>query len=146
MSSARVKRVPKKRTLVGIALVGLTAFGACSNADAPEPKAPGVTAGPGQEPGSTATTVTSSDGTAAQPDDGTVAVKGTVASVSGNSVRLTQPDRGIALIELTSSTEYRLSEGEDGTVADVVAGAQVLATGEVSGDRLRSSLLTVLTY
>ena len=75
-------------------------------------------------------------------------VRGTVASVdrSGGLIRLTAPDAGYSVIEVTSSTEYRLSEGESATFAEVVPGAVVVGTGIGQDGRLRSRLVTILTY
>ena len=83
-----------------------------------------------------------------QPASPIIDVRGTVASVdrAAGLIRLTAPDAGYSVIEVTPSTEYRLSEGESATFAEVVPGAVVVGTGLGQDGRLRSRLVTILSY
>ncbi|MGH9188510.1 MAG: hypothetical protein ACRD0Q_00525 [Acidimicrobiales bacterium] len=75
-------------------------------------------------------------------------VRGTVASVDRTAglIRLTAADSDYSVIEVTPSTEYRRSEGESAVLADVVPGSEVVGTGLGQNGRLRSRLVTILTY
>lgn len=83
-----------------------------------------------------------------QPASPIIDVRGTVASVdrAAGLIRLTAPDAGYSVIEVTPSTEYRLSEGESATLAEVVPGTVVVGTGLGQDGRLRSRLVTILSY
>lgn len=106
---------------------------------------PGTSGGP-----ATSSTEPASRGAVPGPADTSpiVDVKGTVMSVDTRAelIRLAGPDAGPRVIEVTSSTEYRLSEGEHAQLTDVVTGAVVVGTGLVNDGRLQSRLVTILTY
>ena len=89
-----------------------------------------------------------SSGDGQQPVSPIIDVRGTVASVdrAAGLIRLQAPDGGYGVIEVTPSTEYRLSEGEPATLADVMPGSVVVGTGLGQDGRLRSRLVTILTY
>jgi hypothetical protein len=61
------------------------------------------------------------------------AVAGTVASVSGSTVTVTQRDGSTSKVVLTDSTTYQLA-GQASTKDAVVAGAQIVARGTLATD------------
>jgi len=61
------------------------------------------------------------------------AVAGTVASISGSTVTVTQRDKSTSKVVLTGSTVYRLA-GATATKDAVVAGAQIVARGTLATD------------
>jgi len=61
------------------------------------------------------------------------AVAGTVASISGSTVTVTQRDGTTAKVALTGSTTYQLA-GQAATKDAVVAGAQIVARGTLATD------------
>ncbi len=61
------------------------------------------------------------------------AVAGTVASVSGSTVTVTQRDGSTSKVVLTASTTYRLA-GQASTKDAVVTGAQIVARGTLATD------------
>ena len=75
-------------------------------------------------------------------------MRGTVASVdrAAGLIHLTAPDAGYSVIAVSASTEYRRTEGESAEFADVVPGSVVVGTGLGQNGRLRSRLVTILTY
>ncbi len=75
-------------------------------------------------------------------------VRGTVVSVdrAAGLIRLSAPDAGYSVIEVSPATEYRRTEGESAVFADVVPGSVVVGTGLGQNGRLRSRLVTILTY
>lgn len=61
------------------------------------------------------------------------AVAGTVASISGSTVTVTQPDGSTSKVVLTGSTTYQLA-GQAATKDAVATGAQIIARGTLATD------------
>ncbi len=71
------------------------------------------------------------------------AIVGSVDSRQGR-IELEEPVSGYSVIEVSSNTEFRLSEGEPGAVSDVEVGGPISATGRPGDEGVLLAELVVL--
>ena len=69
---------------------------------------------------------------------------GTVASVSGDSARLTQPDGSTVTVTWTSATTFGAGPNRTATASAVVTGAHIMAEGQLSGGVLAATHIQIL--
>ena len=71
-------------------------------------------------------------------------VGGTVASVSGDSAKVTEPGGSIVTVTWTSSTTFGAGPNRSASASAVVAGAHIQAQGQLSGGVLAATRIDVM--
>ena len=69
---------------------------------------------------------------------------GTVASVSGSSATVTQPDGMTVTVTWTSATAFSAGRGQTASASSVVAGAHIQAEGQLNGGVLAATRIDVM--